>query len=761
MRIIILFTALIANFTLVLGQNPDFSKVSGVITDSKGERLVNAVVTFCLETDSLKQFPCICDIDGYFSIEVPKGAYQYAVSYMGQEFRNVDFRVEAHEDHVTIPPIVLDLKDFVLDEVVVKANRPFVTYQGNNAVYNLAAHRGAAGGSVLDGLRFIPGMQVDGEEGLSVFGFYKVSVAVNGRLLKLTDEQVKAYLSTFGTADIEHVELIRNPGPEYGFQSGAVLNVVTKKKADEGVNAFLSASLIYRQKLSEQATGRLNFNKGKWRNYVAYHFADNRRKETLDTSIGNDTTIVDPQRSHLLQFGSELQITPKQLAGMRIYGTKSNEKLENTPHLFVQMKRLGGGANLYHSVRSKALTWNVNADYAYRDSKRKYQREDDVTDEWKDVFHYLRASTDVIYQLTPVFTFQMGGSWTKSDIDTRSEDNLLGTTYEYEEKTTSAYVTLRYRDQSIDAYGGVQGNYDDWTHQGYSIPSDKATHLWAWQPYFSMAYNLSQNHRFTVNFQTYYQRPNFRDLQPYTSSSSSILKRKGNPDLKNSTRYNLSLNYTFLRAAMLEINLSSEKNPIVETIARDHSNYYISKINLDNSKYLRVLVGAPVPIMSKNNGFSWLATTYLAYHWQWDKGIVNEKPYKSHFNAYYVQHKQSVYLPNEWAFEAQVSYYSPLTAGLYLMEKQWWMDFVVSKRVDNWKFSITGYDIFNSNVAKGHVDGLDTPVYFTKNWHSPKITLNVSLTLGNSKLKTSNRRNVDADSRLKQSADEGMSIGEK
>ena len=152
MRKIILFTALIANFTLVLGQNPDFSKVSGLITDSKGERLVNAVVTFCLEKDSLKQFPCICDIDGYFSIEVPKGAYQYAVSYMGQEFRNVDFRVEAHEDHVTIPPIVLDLKDFVLDEVVVKANRPFVTYQGNNAVYNLAAHRGAAGGSVLDGL---------------------------------------------------------------------------------------------------------------------------------------------------------------------------------------------------------------------------------------------------------------------------------------------------------------------------------------------------------------------------------------------------------------------------------------------------------------------------------------------------------------------------------------------------------------------------------------------------------------------------------
>lgn len=756
----IFFTILIVNFTVVWGQNTDLSKISGVVTDNNGEKLVNAVVNFQSVSDSLKSFPALCDIDGFYSIELPKDEYNYAISYMGRQFRDAKFRVNAVEDEVKIEPIALELKDIVLNEVVIKGNRPFVTYNGSNAVYNLAAHRGAAGGSVLDGLRFIPGMQVDGADGLSVFGFYKITVAVNGRVLKLADDQVKAYLSTFGTTDIEHVELIRNPGPEYGFQKGAVLNIVTKKKADEGVNAFLTASLIYRQKLSEQASGRLNFNKGKWRNFVAYNFSDMRRKETLNTSIGNDTTVVNPQRSHLLQFGSELQISPKHQAGMRLYGTKSNEKLENTPQLFVQMKRLGGGANLYHSISSKTLTWNVNADYAYRDSKRNYQNNDDVTNEWKDIFHYLRASTDVAYRLTSAVTLQMGSSWTMSDIDTRSENNLQGTDYGYQEKSTSAYATLRYRDQSLDAYGGVQGNFDDWNYQGFSIPTDKPNHLWSWQPYFYVAYNLSQNHRFTANFQTYYQRPNFRDLQPYTSSSSSVLKRKGNPNLKNSTRYNLSLNYTFKRAATLEINLSSENNPIVETIVPDN-NYYISKINLENSKYLRILVGAPIPIISNENGLSWLATTYLAYHWQKDKGIVNNKPHKRHFNAYYVQHKQSIYLPNELAFEAQITYYSPLTAGLYIMKKQWWTDFVVSKRVDNWKFSLSTYDLFNTNVAEGHIEGLDIPIYYTKNWHCPKFTLTASLTLGNKKMKTSNRRNVDADSRLKQSADEGMTIGEK
>ena len=738
------------------GQGGVNSRITGIVMDGNGEKLVNAVVTFYPETDSLKQYPCICDIDGFYSIEVPKGAYQYAVSYMGQQFRELGFRTNAIEDSVKLEPIMLELKGIALDEVEIKANRPFVSYQGSHTVYNLAAHRGARGGSVLDGLRFIPGLHVDGADGLSVFGFYKLTVALNGRVLKLTDDEVKAYLSTLSTADIECVELIRDPGPEYGFQSGAVLNVVTKKNVDEGVNAFLSANLSYRQKISEQATGRVNFNKGKWRNFVAYNFIDKRKKETLLTSMGNDTTVVTPRQSHLLQMGSELRLADAHWVGIRIYGTLSDEKLKNTPNLSVNMDRIGAGANLYHSIGSKSWTWSVNADYAYRNSSRDYWIHDDKTNELSDNFHYLRASTDFWHKFTPTISLQMGGGWTKSDFETQYSE----VESEYVENVTSAYVTLRYRKRQIDAYGGIQATYDNWTYRGFSSSSDKDNHFWTWRPYFSIRYDLAQNHRLSANFQTYYQRPNFRDLQSYTSSSSAVFKRKGNPNLNNSTRYNLSLNYVFMRAAMLEINLSTEKNPIVESITPEGDIYYITKINLENSKYLRVLAGAPVPIISKKNGLSWLATTYLAYHWQKDKGVVNGNPYKHHFHAYYVQHKQSLYLPDEWALEVQVTYYSPLTAGLYLTEKQWWTDLTISKRVGDWKFSLMGYDLFNTNVAKGRIAGLDTPVYFSKNWHSPKITLAVNLTIGNKKLKTSNKKDVDADSRLKQSADEGITIGE-
>lgn len=89
------------------------------------------------------------------------------------------------------------------------------------------------------------------------------------------------YLASLGIADVESVELIRNPGPEYGTRVDAVLNIITKKKPNEGFNAFLSADISYQALLSVNSRVRLNYNKGNTRNYLAYQYFDNRRKETL------------------------------------------------------------------------------------------------------------------------------------------------------------------------------------------------------------------------------------------------------------------------------------------------------------------------------------------------------------------------------------------------------------------------------------------------------------------------------------------------
>lgn len=157
---------------------------------------------------------------------------------------------------------------------------------------------------------------------------------------------------------------------------------------------------------------------------------------------------------------------------------------------------------------------------------------------------------------------------------------------------------------------------------------------------------------------------------------------------------------------MLEVSLSDEKNPIIEYLKPHKGGYTLAKTNLENSRYLRLVAGTPIPLIYRENGLQWFASIYLAHHLQQDRGVVNAADYNRLFNAYYVQHKQSLNLPAQWYFDAGITYYSPLFVGVYKTEKQWWVDFTLSKRMGSWKLSLTVCDLFNTNISRGEIVGI-------------------------------------------------------
>ena len=54
--------------------------------------------------------------------------------------------------------------------------------------------------------------------------------------------------------------------------------------------------------------------------------------------------------------------------------------------------------------------------------------------------------------------------------------------------------------------------------------------------------------------------------------------------------------------------------------------------------------------------------------------------------------------------------------------------------------------------------GLSQPTVFVQDWYSPKVTLSINCTLGNKRLKSSSRQTVNSESRLSDSANEGLSF---
>ena len=57
----------------------------------------------------------------------------------------------------------------------------------------------------MDGVKLIPGVQIQESGGLSIFGFYNLTVAVNRQVLRLSNEEIQAYLASLSVTDVEAV----------------------------------------------------------------------------------------------------------------------------------------------------------------------------------------------------------------------------------------------------------------------------------------------------------------------------------------------------------------------------------------------------------------------------------------------------------------------------------------------------------------------------------------------------------------------------
>ena len=77
----------------------------------------------------------------------------------------------------------------------------------------------------------------------------------------------------------------------------------------------------------------------------------------------------------------------------------------------------------------------------------------------------------------------------------------------------------------------------------------------------SLRYAPARDHELSLTHSSSYTRPSYRDLLGYTSIASAAFRREGNSGLRTAYRRGLSLNYTYMRAAQLELSYSDTEVP--------------------------------------------------------------------------------------------------------------------------------------------------------------------------------------------------------
>lgn len=747
-------------------------RVSGTVLDCRDSlALYGALVTFTDKDDSTVVFNTVTDENGIFHTEVAEGNYILSVFWYDRYYYPKEYSALRIAESTDLGTVYIDTAIESLDEVTITANAPFVRSETGKLIYNIKSNPAAKGSNALDGLALIPGIQISPEQDMKLYGFYTVTVYINNRPVRMSREELNGYLASMSVEDIESVELIRNPGPEYGKNVQAVVNIVTDHHADDGINGFINGEAAWQRIFSGRAAGRMNFNKGKSHNFIGYSY--NRNGYITTTGISGDssgqgyidTTIINPKNLHIINVGSDWNFSPFHTIGAYASGSFTDETMLGNGESSVKLGRRAMYVNLYHTLSAddRKWKWNLNLDYSSSSTDQEWLSESYNGLRQNDDYSYLSGQASFFWQFLPSWNLFVGAEVRYSKYDTdRSDKSSDRDVYLYDELNAWAWARAGFEYGNVSGYAGFQLNRDSRTGEYTSLDYKTDSTWWQPQPYASLTWDIAQDHKLNVNFTTYYSRPTFRDLLPYTSTSSSLFYREGNPDLRSSHRYLTSLSYTFMNAAMLEVSYSDEHNPIVEYISyrENQGTYVFGKMNLYRTRYMRVMVGLPIPAVNrKESGLFYLISTYAAFQRQWDEGGTNTVSYDNAFSAFFVQHRHSLTLPGGWYIDLQGVYYSPLTAGIYRMQHQWWMDMTVSKQIKAFKLSLTGHDLLNSNIARGRLLNDNIPISFYRNWNRPRITLTVSCTIGG-KLDNAyrDRKHNDGSGRTVKEIDSGISL---
>ena len=123
--------------------------------------------------------------------------------------------------------ITLKSKDYALDEVIVKGERPLVKVEEGKLSYDLSqltTHRIV--NNAYEILQQLPGVQeINGN--LSLAGAHNLSIILNGRPTTMSHEQLAILLKNTPASRVEKAEIMYSTPPQYHIR-GAAINLLLK-----------------------------------------------------------------------------------------------------------------------------------------------------------------------------------------------------------------------------------------------------------------------------------------------------------------------------------------------------------------------------------------------------------------------------------------------------------------------------------------------------------------------------------------------------
>ena len=231
-RMYLRFAALMAAMVMTMTAQAKTQDWGGRVMDEKGEPMPYVNVVLLSLPDSAFVQGAMTDEQGVFKIVTNVDNGLFKVTSVGYQ----TLYINAGQN------LTIQMKEDtqLLSEVVISGQLPKTHVKGDAMRTTVAGTILEKAGTVSDALSKIPSLEAEREGGVKVLGRGDAEVYINGRRVQDTKE-----LSRLRSDQIQHVDVVQNPGARYAASTKAVVRITLKKAQGEGLSFIDSGEGMY------------------------------------------------------------------------------------------------------------------------------------------------------------------------------------------------------------------------------------------------------------------------------------------------------------------------------------------------------------------------------------------------------------------------------------------------------------------------------------------------------------------------------------
>ena len=590
--------------------------ISGKVIDSRSKQPLEYATIIIKNTITQEISGGVTNLDGFFSIEIPKATYAIDVAFIS--FQSVKFPEESIISNKDLGVIKLSESTNGLDEIVIVAEKTTVDIRLDKKIFNIGKDLSIRGGNASDVLGNVPSVQVSVEGTVSLRGNENVTILIDGRPSALVGMNGAEALRQIPAEAIEKVEVITSPSARYDAEGTAgILNIILRKNKLIGFNGSLQLDLGFPARAGTAFNA--NWRTEKWNLFTNTGFRYNETpgnafsdSDFLSNTAQNAKVIEDRNfgrlgRSIFTSFGAEYYLTKNSSIIGNIIFNGGNDDDVNTNKIdrFNVLGDLNEATFRTESESENEQRIQYTLDYVnnFDNNGKKLSINGQYSSEIEDILNDITEidtqvnllndleqvlenqnensgllQVDFVHSVDENIQYEAGYRGNYRDIfnsfylaerkDFENNGPLipdigLNNSFRYEELINAAYVQYGQKFNSISLLVGLR-----YEHTSLEIVQEIATaknekNYGKLFPTINLGFEFKDGENITLGYNKRIRRPRGRSLNPFPSRSSESNVYSGNIDLNPVITDAIDLGYLkrwdkFTLSTSLYYNISTD-----------------------------------------------------------------------------------------------------------------------------------------------------------------------------------------------------------